>query len=565
VYYLSAVALIAILVFIHEFGHFIVAKFCGVHVPVFSFGFGRRLVGINIRGTDYRISALPFGGYVRMAGADPFGYGDEDDDELDDPSQAFLRRPVWQRLAIMAAGPAFNLALPVVVFAVLYMAGEPSPAAQVGLVYRDTPAHEAGVLTGDLVTQVEGQPVENWREFSDKVRDHAEGPLTITLERAGAPLNISLEPETPGDSVYALGLDLMRPDATVGIDDPGSPAGRAGLQTGDRIVVVNGVAIDDFVGLEVALRAATDTLSLTVSGEEGEREVTLTQDPQWSARTADDPLGPGDRWGITSRWLFVGKVSESLPGSGGGLLAGCTPQEALPPSPASLAGIEPGDRFYAIDGQPVHAWSDVLRLVKASMQGEGERATAKAVTVELIRNGELVRLDLEPKVIEDTDDRGQYHFRPILGVTRDGGSTIGPVVRTYYGPLAATQRATEETVFIAGFILEQLGKVVTREVAVEKTFGGPIEMMRQGAQAAQRGIFEWARLMGLLSISLGIINLLPVPVLDGGQILFYAVEGLRGRPLSAAIRERAQQVGVLFLVLLMMMVVVFDIHRWVAG
>jgi regulator of sigma E protease len=125
---LSAVALITILVFIHEFGHFIVAKACGVHVTVFSFGFGKRLIGMEIGGTDYRVSMLPFGGYVKMAGADPFGMGEEDDDILDDPSRAFLRKPVWQRLLVVAAGPAFNLALPLVVFTILLMAGEPQPA-----------------------------------------------------------------------------------------------------------------------------------------------------------------------------------------------------------------------------------------------------------------------------------------------------------------------------------------------------------------------------------------------------------------------------------------------------
>ncbi|MDP6934829.1 MAG: site-2 protease family protein, partial [Myxococcota bacterium] len=128
---LAAVVLIAVLIAIHEFGHFVVAKACGVAVPIFSIGFGRRLLGWyqgrlvfgEIEGplvsTDYRLSLLPFGGYVKMAGADPFGDGDEDDAELDDPSMAFLRRPVWQRLLVVSAGPAFNLVLPVVVFTLL--------------------------------------------------------------------------------------------------------------------------------------------------------------------------------------------------------------------------------------------------------------------------------------------------------------------------------------------------------------------------------------------------------------------------------------------------------------
>ena len=166
---LAAVLLIAILVFIHEFGHFVVAKACGVQVPVFSIGFGRRLVGIEIGGTDYRISALPFGGYVRMAGADPFGTGEEDDEFLEDKSKAFLRRPVWQRLLVVLAGPAFNLILPIVVFTGLYMAGDPKPAAELGSVRNGTYAESAGLLPGDQVLSINGVELETAREMAEQL------------------------------------------------------------------------------------------------------------------------------------------------------------------------------------------------------------------------------------------------------------------------------------------------------------------------------------------------------------------------------------------------------------
>ena len=147
--YIAAIGMIAILVFIHEFGHFIVAKACGVHVKVFSIGFGRPLLGFDFKGTEYRLSMLPFGGYVQMAGADPFGTGEEDDEWLEDPESAFLRRPVWQRLLVVSAGPAFNLALPLVLFTVLLMAGEPQPANSVGTVDSDGLAAEAGMVPGE--------------------------------------------------------------------------------------------------------------------------------------------------------------------------------------------------------------------------------------------------------------------------------------------------------------------------------------------------------------------------------------------------------------------------------
>ncbi len=565
-YYLAAGALIAILVFIHEFGHFIVAKFFGIAVPVFSFGFGRRLFGVEIGGTDYRVSALPFGGYVQMAGADPFGYGEEDDDLLDDPSQSFLRKPVYQRLLVMAAGPAFNLVLPVLVFALLYMAGEPSPAAEVGQVDQDSPAAEAGVLTGDLVVAVGDSPVRSWADFASALDEVGPGNLPLTVRRGEQELSLAVSVDEASPSTYGLGFGLYRPDNTVGVDDPESPAGRAGLRTGDRIVSAGGVAVEDFADIEVALRNAGGSLQLEVADAAGEgtRSLTLRADAAWAHPAAEVSTGPGDAWGISSRWLFVGEVSETLPDRGDGFLGGLG-EDGDNRTPAQIAGLQAGDRFVRIDGKAVTAWEDVLRLVRESMEGEGDRASARALEVQLVREGELLTKELTPKVIEDTDELGNYRFRPVLGVVRDGASSAGPEVRVYYGPVEAVQRGARETVLIAGFIVETLGKVLTLEAAVDKTIGGPIEMMRQGAEAARGGIFTWARLMGLLSISLGIVNLFPVPVLDGGQILFYAVEGLRGRPLSAAIRERAQQIGVLLLVMLMMAVVVFDLNRWITG
>ncbi|MDP6935355.1 MAG: site-2 protease family protein, partial [Myxococcota bacterium] len=150
-------------------------------------------------------------------------------------------------------------------------------------------------------------------------------------------------------------------------------------------------------------------------------------------------------------------------------------------------------------------------------------------------------------------------------ISRLGGYTDGPKECRYYSPTAAFSRAVDETVMMSGYILEQIGKLLTGQAAVEKSLGGPVEIVRQASSAAREGLFTYSRLMGMLSLSLGIINLLPVPALDGGQFLFYLLEGIRGRPLSLAFRERAQQVGVLFLVILMLCVLVFDINRAIQG
>jgi regulator of sigma E protease len=558
---LAAVSLIAILVFIHEAGHFIVAKACGVHVTVFSLGFGRRIAGFEFRGTDYRLCLLPFGGYVRMAGADPFGSGEEDDDILDDPSRAFLRRPVWQRLLVVSAGPAANLILPIVVFTALLMAGEPQPAAVVGGVSRDSVAAEAGIQPGDEVIAIDGEQVPTWGRLLASIQGWSSGSHTLTIERDGALLEKNVAWPEDNVGTAGLGITMLRPSTVIGVDDPSSPAGMAGLKSGDQIIEVNGVAVGDWVEMTRQLGAAEGSLALRFERDDTRHETQLQGvAPDW-VPLSKGPWPAAARHGLMPASLFLGEVGERVSRDSTDLFAGCRPSVTQTPAPAHTGGLLPGDRFYKLDGQPVTSWGDVLSGVRNTMEGDGAEATARPIRVEVIRAGEVVDVSLTPTVIRDTDVLGRYYHRPVLGVARMGGFVEGPTTRIYYSFPDAVFRAGSETAALTGYILEQIGKLVTGDAAVQKSLGGPVEMVRQARKAADEGLFRWARLMGMLSISLGIINLLPVPVLDGGQFLFYAVEGLRGRPLSLAIRERAQQIGVLFLVVLMLSVLVFDLRR----
>lgn len=558
---LSAVALITILVFVHEFGHFIVAKACGVHVTVFSFGFGKRLIGVEIGGTDYRLSVLPFGGYVQMAGADPFGMGEEDDDILDDPSRAFLRKPVWQRLLVVAAGPAFNLALPLVVFTVLLMAGEPQPAAVVGGIQRESVLLELGLRPGDQIAEVDGVPVQTWGQMARAVEAWNPGVHRLTLESRGQQRQVDVDWRDGGEPA-ALGLSFLRPSTIAGVDDPLSPAGVAGIETGDQILRVAGEAVDDWVEMANALSRRESAVEIVLSRDGVEQTVGLQRaSDTWRLRSNGGRRDAAESWGLVPATIFVGSVGPTVDKDTTDFFAGCRPDVSRPPAPAYQAGLAAGDRFFRLDGQAVESWGDVLNGVGSTMDGDGATATARPIQVELIRAGEVIQLSLTPTVIKDTNAMGRYYHRPVLGVVRMGGFVDGPTTRVYHSFSDAVRRAATETWMITGYIVEQIGKLVTGGAAIQRSLGGPVEMVRQASQAAEKGLFAWARLMGMLSISLGIINLLPVPVLDGGQFLFYAIEGLRGRPLSLAIREKAQQIGVLFLVMLMLSVLVFDLRR----
>ena len=176
------------------------------------------------------------------------------------------------------------------------------------------------------------------------------------------------------------------------------------------------------------------------------------------------------------------------------------------------------------------------------------------------KNGEISHFKTFGKIITN-----KYGGTKILGTTRDGGYATGPTIRQKHSFDIAIQRGFKETFMIAGFIVKQIGKLVVGEASVSKNVGGPVEIVRQASEAAKDGLYSWVQLMSMLSISLAVVNLLPFPVLDGGQLLFYTVEAIRGKPLPLRIRERAQQIGVLFLFLLMLFVLVFDINRWLSG
>ena len=359
---LAAVSLVAILVFIHESGHYLVAKACGVHVKIFSLGYGRRVVGFIHNGTDYRLSLLPFGGYVLLAGADPFGYGDEDDDDLEDPSTSFMRRPAWQRLLVMAAGPAFNLGLPVVVFSTLFMAGEPQAAPSVGAVEPGSPAAEAGVLPGDLLVNIAGQEVTTWSGMAEVVSALGPGDhrLEVLRDAQRVPLSIHFDREEAG----RLGVSYYRIGNIIGVDDPASPAGRAGIHTEERVVAVADAPVSDWVDLNQQLARAGETIRLTVEDREGQpREVSLRRDGGWTPHSNGMLDEPAAAWGLLPATVFVADISEKVEDAGPSILSGCRPGPAAPPSPALQNGIQPGDRFFRLDGTPVAEWDDVLDSV----------------------------------------------------------------------------------------------------------------------------------------------------------------------------------------------------------
>ncbi len=540
----AGLVLIGVLVIVHELGHYLVARFFGVGAPVFSIGMGPRIFGFRHKGTDFRISMLPVGGYVQLAGADPFGEEDADANVPDDEN--FAKKPLYQRFLIIFAGPAVNLVLPFVLFSLLYMVGNPEPSSRIATVYPDSPAAEWGMRSGDRIVAVNGEPVEVWFEVQESLEDTEGEPGVLTLERDGTSFDVAI-PEgallatVEGEpDLVSLGITRSVRLPMVSITDPQGPAAQAGMQTGDGIGKVDGEDMVSWEGLISALSAPgaheLEVVRPSDDGQEAEKHAITLQGG------SADPMSRTTPWGFGPSALVVQSVADG--------------------SAAQAAGLQSGDELVSINGVELFAYEHLLHTMKRSY----DPATHRIAPVEVgyLRDGERHMVSLTPAL--EVVSREVYP-RPVMGVRLSGGQTYPSSDEAVhrYGIFQAISRGTTTSVGIIRDTGQMLVNMVTAESSVRESVGGPVAIFRVAAYQAERGIFKFLETIAVLSVSLGIINLLPVPALDGGQILFYAVEGLRGRPLSIELRERIQMLGVMMLVVFMLLITADDISDAIAG
>ncbi len=445
---------LGLLVTFHEFGHFWVARRCGVRVLCFSVGFGRALWSRTARdGTRYQIAAIPLGGYVQMLDerAQPV--------PTEQQSESFNRKPVSQRIAIVAAGPIFNLIFAVAAFWLMFVIGI---AAMRPIVGEPTGiAADAGIAPQDQIIQVNDQAVETWT--------HAVLALTpIALDRGTARLVV----ESPQQSQRLIELDL-------------STLGR------------------DF--------------------KEDETLEALGLHP-W--RPALPPT--------------IGAVS--------------------PGSAADQAGLEAGDRVIAINGVTIDDWPTITQTVP--QQGLNDSGQLQRLNVVVERNGREIEFDIMPNL----DEAGN---RPLLGIqsVEPSASMQSDIQRAFVidqrGPIEALVEATSETWRLSTATLGMLGRMVVGKASLEN-LSGPITIARLADQSARLGISRFLFFLGLISLSLAIINLLPIPMLDGGHLLYYLVEIIKGSPVSEHTQVVGQYVGLMLIVMLMGVAIFNDILRLIA-
>ena len=434
---------LGILVAFHELGHFLAARWVGVKVLKYSLGFGPKLIGRQVGETEYLVSAIPLGGYVKL-----FGEDEAEAITPEDRKRSFVHQNLWGKILIVAAGPGFNFILAYLIFAAWLSTGYTLPVPSVKdiapvleAVAPDSPAAKAGLMVGDQIKKIDGRDVATRVELLDAADKGKGAPLTLEIMRDGRLETITVTPI------------------------PASGKAHKGDETGY------------YIGIE---------------------EI--------------PPV-----------------VNEVVPGK-----------------PAAAAGFKEGDRVLSIDGTLIHTWTQMTGLVKES--------PGKTLHVDVLRDGQRVSLAVTP-LAETTTVNGhtvQIGKIGIAGPDRSLMRSATPLAAVYNG-LEATWKWTELTVV-------GLYKVIIGDIS-SKNIGGPLTIAKISGEAAAQGPANIIFLIALLSINLGVLNLLPIPILDGGHLLFFLIEGILRKPLGDRQRELAQQVGLVLLVGVMIFAFWNDLER----
>nr|WP_242520734.1 RIP metalloprotease RseP [Halomonas litopenaei] len=443
---LAVLVVLGLLVTFHEFGHFWVARRCGVKVLRFSVGFGKPLWSrVDRHGTEFAIAAIPLGGYVKMLDERE---GNVPADQLD---QAFNRKSVWARIAIVAAGPLANFLLALVAYWALFVAGTTTVVPVVGEVTPQSPAAEAGLEQGMEVTAVRGEPVRSWDDINLKL-----------VAAIGASGSLAIETRAEGSSVartYPVEVDNW----LVG-QDPPEPLGTLGIRP-------------------------------------------------WRP---DMPA-------------VIGQLVEN--------------------EPAVQAGLQPGDRVVAIDGEPVADWPDLVQRVRAR--------PGEAMELDVQRGDASVTLSLTPRG-NRLDDGSEIGYIGAGVAPVDWPQKYQRDIR--YGPLEAVGQAASRTAEMTVLTFDAVRKMLVGLIS-PTNLSGPITIARIAGDTARSGLESFVNFMAYLSISLGVLNLLPIPVLDGGHLLYYLIEAVRGRPVSERTQAVGLKVGLALVGTLMIMALYFDVMR----
>lgn len=561
----SFILLLGLLVFVHELGHFAVAKFYGVRVEVFSLGFGKKILQKKYGDTVYAISMIPLGGYVKMYGDDPTKDLPESEKQY-----AFLHKPIWPRIAIVLAGPLMNLFFAIFLFFCLGFFGETVPGTQIGDIKEGTPAYAAGFRSGDHIKAINGEPVQQWKDIKELIEASAGKELTFTVERAQTtePVMVTATPVAgPNPFIFSTrseigiieGLDLESKAAVVGISDIQSRAAQSGLGPLELVEAVNGQKVNTWRELETQLieafsqaQTTNAPLKLTVRSlqEQPGRKQAKPREVEINISDLQSSSSLMAQIGLLDPQTFFLSVKKGSPG--------LSVTSAINESPAAAAGLKSGDQVLAVNDKPVTQWEDFLHAVKNYDEKSG------GLKVTYRRQGEEQTVTVVPELTEIPNSQGGLDKRYAIGVIPAVLSAPNTPTVLKLGFGAAIAHGFSQSWEYTKLIAMSVVRLVQAQVS-PRNIGGVFTIGRVASQSFQAGWDVFVKTMAVISINLFLLNLLPVPVLDGGHLVFFTIEAIKGSPLSLRKLELAQQIGLVLLLSLMAFALFNDLTHWISS
>ncbi|MCH9681057.1 MAG: site-2 protease family protein [Deltaproteobacteria bacterium] len=538
------ILLIGPLIFIHELGHLIAAKLVDVKATRFSLGFGPPLARLRLGDTEYCVAPIPLGGYVRLLGLTPGEHIPPADAD-----RALTAKPLWARMFVLGAGPAANLLLPILLYFLYFLTLAPTavPPAVIGTVVDDTAADQAELQQGDRIVAIDGEDVRSWRDMSKRIAEAPGQELRLQIERDGERIDRVVTPQKAmhrnplgvATPIGRLGVLRRFYAPQIGVIDADSPAYTEGLRTGDVITSINGEPVRTIEELERMLDVTGDGL------------VRLTY---LRAESVTGPFGSYLYYESAHAQLLPRKDDDGL------LSTGLLPANAFiravdPGSPAEQAGIVAGDRVLAIDGVAFAKW-EYLREVLYSKQQTAVTLSIQSVGQRRPRTVEVAQALRTWRDIYKQDRESLW-----FGAQSYEKWTLAPPEPIRGRFTYALASAVEETGSVIAMIWTTLGQMLTFERGIDE-LSSVVGLFDVAGTAADQGIDEFLILMALLSINLGFVNLLPIPILDGGHLLFFIIEAIRRKPLGQRAREISFAVGLLVILLLLLIAARNDIVRY---
>lgn len=601
------VVLLGVLVTVHELGHFLMAKLFKVQVFKFSIGFGPELLAFQLGETRYAISAVPLGGFVRMAGEEDLleRWGGPDA-PAPDPKRLLTARPRWQRALIMVGGPLANLILPALIFSIAAYGDNEIAAPIVGTVLPETPAARAGLKSGDRIVRIEGQEIVAFDDISALVGPRAgkEVELEILRDKQRQKLRLRLRSQASLNALQQVeergrvGVGAFRQLAVVSPLPGDSPAQRAGIKGLDKILAVDGEPVASWPELSQKLQRAepghksllrierrrliwdgvlrlelpeyfqSELSSQAEAVAEAPEKIPASATTLHMGQLAALPTLPRKFAGLDPAELETPELQERLNKTwqaaesvvnqgqreslGLGFAGACV-SSLIANSPAQQLGLQRGDCLLSVDGRQAFHWS----LVDETLQTHPKAIHLAIASVGGKTKVLAFRLQARPEVVPIR--RGQKRY--IFGAEQSAVLIPGSTELLQRGFLAAIATGFNRTVELTAMTAAGIGLLLTGQLPFASV-GGPMMLFDLAGQSAERGLSYFIFMLAFISINLGVLNLLPVPVLDGGHLLMLAIESVMRRPLPKRSAEIANLVGLSLLLLLMLAVMGNDLARY---